>query len=89
MKLREWIDDRIYFWSYKAINRWLRRNPGFLYLFELRLRKWREANPDKFNKAMMESAEHFNDALDRHVERKETSIDRTTAETLELIRLHK
>lgn len=88
-RLQEWMDGKVYFWSYKAINRWLRRNTGFMYLFELRLKTWREANSDKFPKAMMESAEHFNSAMDSEVEMKKATPGRSALETLELIKLHK
>ena len=87
MKLREWIDEQIYFWSFRAINRWLRRNPGFLYLFELRLRSYREENPDKFPQKMMSAAEGFNDSLSRCALNSERP-PRTTNKTLKLVNLH-
>ena len=40
-----WWDHFVYRLAFRSLTRMLKRNPGLAYLFELNLKRYREANP--------------------------------------------
>ena len=59
--LSKW-DFFVYRMAYRSLSRMMKSNSGFVYLFELHLKKYREENP--LPKSLETSTEYFFNALE-------------------------
>lgn len=44
-RLRDWIDWKIYWFFWHAVNRMVERKPGYAYLMQLHLADWLKRHP--------------------------------------------
>lgn len=67
-RLIEWWDDRVYWWSWKSVNRMCHRNPGMAYLIRLHIDEFldRENISDSLKHATEVFYESLRDAPKTH-----------------------
>jgi len=60
-RITEWIDWKIYWLFWKAVNRMVHRNPAYAYLMQLRIAEFLRNNP--LDESLKRSTEVFHEAM--------------------------